>query len=374
MPVAPSFQDLLTQGQAEAQARRPDLTFTDGDITQAQLHGAAAMADAVIRFGAQAFKATFIDGATGNELTALVDDHLNLQREAASSSQVAVEFTRPFDAGAEPAGAIPSGTTVATEFDAEGNEIQFTTDTNLVFGLGVLGPLSVIATAVEAGRDSNVVANKVTRVLDTPGFDPTFTCNNPAAGGGGNDEETDDDLRTRARQFFTTLRRGTLAALEFGAKLVPEIRVALAVENITTGEVTVRVTDADGNSTLQMVADAIAELENWRCAGSTVLVVGGTQLLVDMQITLTTRAGFDVVPLATTFAAAVEARITKLKVGQIMYLDSIIGVLVAVAPDDVYEVAFDSITLTPGGAQPIQDVAPTTSQVVRAGTITVLGA
>jgi len=122
------------------------------------------------------------------------------------------------------------------------------------------------------------------------------------------------------------------------------------------------------------VSDVTAELENWRCAGSNVTVIGGTQLLLDMTITLTVRDGFDVVPLATTFADAIEARITKLKVGETMFLDSIIGSLVAVAPDDVLDVTFDTITATPGGAQPIADVAPAESEVIRSGTMTVLGA
>ena len=373
MPIAPSFSDLLAQGEAEAQARRPDLTFIDGDITVAQLHAASAMADAVIRFAAQAFKATFLDGAAGDDLTALVDDHLNLQREAASAAQVELSFSRP-EAGTEPSGTIPAGTTVATAFDADGNEVQFTTDTGLAFGTSVLGPLTVQATAVDTGREGNVNAATIVRVIDQPSFDPTFTVTNVAAAAGGNAEESDPDLRTRARAFYATLRRGTLAALEFGAKQVTEVRVAKGSENITTGEVTVLVSDADGNSTLQMISDVVAELENWRCAGTNVQVTGGTQLEVTMTITLTAVAGYDVDANASTFADAVENRIAKLKGGEVMYLDSIIGALIAVAADDVLEVAFDSISLDPGGAQAIQDVTPTVSQVIRAGTITVQGA
>ena len=374
MPVAPSFTDLVTQGQAEADARRPDLTFIAGDITLAQLHGAAAMADAVIRYAAQSFKATFIDGATGDELDALVDDHLNIQRVLATPAQATVDFVRPFDAGAEPAGTILAGTTVATVFDANGDEVQFTLDANIVWALGELGPKSGSVTATVDGRDSNVVANTITRVIDVPAFDPTFTVDNPAAAGGGNDAETDEELRTRARQFFATLRRGTLAALEFGALLVPAVRVAKAVEDLATGITTVRVTDSDGNSTIQMISDVATELENWRCAGSTVNVVGGSQLLVDMTISLTVRAGFDVAAQAALLASAVETRILKLKVGETMFLDSIIGALIAVFPDDILDVTFDAITTTPGGAQPIADLAAGTSEVIRAGTITVLGA
>ena len=374
MPVAPSFSDLVTQGQAEADARRPDLTFLAGDITLAQIHGAAAMADAVIRFAAQSFKATFIDGATGDELTALVDDHLNIQRTLATPSQVTVEFVRPSNGGTEPAGTILAGTLVATQFDANGDQIQFELDANIVWALGELGPKSGNATATISGRDGNAKASTVTRVIDVPTFDPTFTVTNPATGGGGNDEETDEELRTKARQFFTTLRRGTLVALEFGALLVPSVRVAKAVEDSATGLVTLRVTDSDGNSTSQMVTDVATELENWRCAGTIVSVLGGSQLLVDMTISLTVRVGFDVAPQATLIATAVATRILKLKVGETLFLDSLIGAIIAVYPDDILDVTFDAITTTPGGAQAIADLVAGNSEVIRAGTITVLGA
>jgi len=372
MPVAPSFSDLVTQGQAEADARRPDLTFIAGDITLAQIHGSAAMADAVIRFAAQSFKATFLDGAVGDELTALVDDHLNIQRVLATPSQVTISVSRP--AGLLPAGTILAGTTVATGFDANGDEIQFTLDANMVFGLGATGPLSGNATATISGRDSNVKANTITRVIDVPAFDATFTVANAATGGGGNDEETDEELRTRARQFFATLRRGTLAALEFGARLIPSVRVAKALEDLANALVTVRVTDSDGNSTAQMITDVQAELENWRCAGSIVSVLGGSQLLVDMTISLTVRAGFDVAAQAALLATAVENRVLKLLVGETLFLDSLIGSLIAVYPDDILDVTFNAITTTPGGAQPIADLVAGTSEVIRAGTITVLGA
>ena len=60
MPVAPSFQDLLDQGQAEAVARRADLLFAEGDVSLAQLHAGAAMSDANVRHGAQMFAATLL--------------------------------------------------------------------------------------------------------------------------------------------------------------------------------------------------------------------------------------------------------------------------------------------------------------------------
>lgn len=368
MPVAPSFQDLLDVGKAEAQSRRPGLGYNEGDITVAQNHGAAAMVDALIRLGAQLFKATFIDGATGDDLTALVDDHLNIQRAAASQAQATVAFTRT-SGGA--GGTIDAGTTVATEHDSDGATVEFITDSDIIVPAAGNGPFNIGVTAVLSGRDGNVAASTITRIVDTL-FDDTFSVTNAAVAAGGNEEESDEDLRERARSFYTTLRRGTLAALEYGAKQVTSVVTASALEDLDTGEVSVRVGDSDGNSSAQMIADVEEELENWRCAGTDVTVLGGTQVLVDMAITLDdVTAGFDIDEAEAVIVDAVEVRISRLKPGETLFLDSIIAQIIAVYPDNINDVGFTSITLTPGGAQSIQDIVPSAAQVLRPGTITV---
>lgn len=367
MAIAPSFQDLLDQFQAEVQDRRPDLVFAEGDITVAMAHGAAAVADAVIRFCAQAFKETFLDGAAGDALTALVDDHLNLQRQPANSALVTVIWSRTTSGAG---GTIPAGSVVATEFDAAGQTIEFATDSPFLVTAGDNGPFFIACTAVLVGVDANVQANTITRVVDQPAFDPNFTCNNPLAAAGGAEEETDEALRTRARDFFTTLRRGTLTALEFGARSVPGVAVATAIENPTvTGEVTILVTDVSGNSNARMLADVTTELENWRCAGTIVQVVGGATLVVDADIELVVRAGFSVAARATDFIEAVEARIDKLAINETLFLDSLVAAVIAVDPDNIFDVEFTSITAG-GTPQSIDNVVPLPFQLIRPGTFT----
>ena len=325
------------------------------------------MADAVERFAAQSFRETFIDGAEGDALGALVDDHLNIQRQPSTQSQVTVDFARLTDAGG--AGTIPAGTLAATGFGPDGEEIQFNTDTDAVFGGAALGPISVVATASEAGRDGNVDAAEISRILDSV-FDPTITITNSLAAGGGNDEESDPELRERARNFFVTLRRGTLESLVFGAKEVPSVRFARADEDPVTGLVTVTVSDSDGNSTAQMVSDVIIELEEWRCAGTAITVVGGTKVLVDLTIEVTNSiAGFDVAAAEPDLVDAVKARINKLDPEESLFLDAIIAAVIAIFPDDIFNLTFTTITLAPGGAQAIADIIPTTAQVLRPGNI-----
>lgn len=358
MPVAPSFSDLTAQYEAEALAARPTLQFLEGDVTTAQQHGAGAMADACIRFVVQAFRETFIDGAKGDALRALVNDHLNVQASPATSAKALITFTRT---GGGPGGTLSAGFVVGSAFDSAGNTVLFTLDANVTFALGDNGPHQEFVTAQVAGRDGNVGAGQITRVVDTP-FDPRITVTNAATAGGGNDEETDDELRVRARNFWQTLRRGTLAALEFGALKVPAVRIARATEDPITGIVTLVVTDSDGNSTAQMVSDTITEIENWRAAGSTVTTVGGAALIVNVTGQLVAKDGVDTSVLGPVAAAAVIGRMKKLRQGETMFIDSIKAAAIAVDPD-----ALEALQLS----TPLADVVPAAGQVVRPGTVTI---
>lgn len=361
MPVAPSFDDLLGQFEAEALAQRATLQFREGDIDTAQQHGAGAMADASIRYAAQAFKETFIDGAEGDALTALVDDHLNIQRSPATAASVDVTFTRTGNA----TGTTAAGFTVGSVYDAAGNSVLFTTNTPIAWGASDHGPHIVTCTASALGAAGNVAAGTVTRLVSTP-FDASIVITNAAAASGGNEEEGDPELRDRARNFWLTLRRGTLAALEQGALTVASVRVARATEDPITGAVTVVVGDSSGNSNAQMVSDVETAEESWRAAGSNVTVIGATQLAINVTAVLVFRSGSGADPLvyAPLVQSAITARLAKYKQGEIVYMDSIKASAIAVSPDII-----EALTIS----VPSGDVTPTASQTPRAGTITITG-
>lgn len=357
MPVAPSFDDLLAQYEAEALGIRPTLQFLEGDVTTAQQHGAGAMADAAIRFTVQALKETFLDGAKGAALTKLVNDHLNIQRAPATSSQVACTFTR---AGGGAAGSMLTGYVVGSAFDLAGNTVLYTLDADVTFGAGDNGPHVQTATAQVVGRAGNVGVGKVTRMVGNV-FSSLVTVTNASVAAGGNDEESDDELRVRARNFSQTLRKGTLGALEFGAQQVPSVRIARATEDIG-GIVTLVVTDSDGGSTAQMVLDVVVELENWRSAGSLVNVVGGSALVVDVTGQLIALQGVDTSVLGPVAASAIAGRMLKLRQGETLYLDTIKAAGISVDPD-----ALEALILS----TPMVDVVPGPAQVIRPGVVTV---
>jgi len=351
---APSWQDLYDLAKAELVLRRPDLQVLPGDISDMLMAAIAAVADRAVGFASERTRATFLDGARGADLTKLADDHWNIDRILAVKSIGSVSFTRSTTVTS---GTIFAGTVVATERDSLGNEVQFTTNSDLFFNVGVAGPLSANITAVVAGKAGNVPSGKIIRII-TNLFD-TFTVTNSAATIGGAEEETDDQLRQRVRDFNTTLRRGTMAALEYGAKVVTTVKNATAVEG-STGLVTVYVTDADGNSNAGMVADVTAELENWRCAGSLVLVTGGALYTLNpIQITLAVRTGIDTAEIAADVKSAIVERINRLRIGETCSRSIIQQAALNVDLDNIIGC---TVVL------PAADVVPSANQIIRTAT------
>lgn len=358
MAIAPSFDELEQLGRAEQILNRPDLQVNEGDISEMLIKAAAAMADKCVEHSASSFRETFLDGATGQALTDLVNDHWNLPRLLASAATGSVAFTRVSATG--PAGSIPAGTVVATVINPEGEDFRFETDTALAFALDEQGPKSVGVTAQATGRESNVNATGlVTRIVDAL-FD-SFTVTNDTLIVGGAPEEEDPDYRQRAREYPSTLRRGTLAALEFGAKQITGVKIASAFED-AFGLVTVYVSDIDGNSSAQMINDVQVELDtNWKAGGTVLTVAGGVPVLTDIDYSLTVRPGTDVAALEPSIAAAITGTMKKLKQGETLSLEQVATAIMNVDIDNITKVTIND---------PLADIDPPDNQVIRAGTIT----
>lgn len=361
--AAPTELELYALGKAEMLALRPDLFANEGDVSDFLLAMATAMAGKNIHYATEKFRATFVDGATGDDLTTLADDHYNIQRSEATKAIGSVAFTRPTGVSG---GNIPIGTEIATAVDPSGATIRFLTTSAATFGVADLGPHSATVEAVIAGRGGNVAAGAIVTVISSISFEGGFVCTNAAVTAGGNDAETDEALRDRIRRQQVTFRRATLAALVYGALTIPEVRVASATENTTTGQVIVSISDEDGNSNAQMVNDVIAVLEDYRAAGIGVTVTGGSVLSIDITLTVTLADGAAPFAVLEPFMiAAAEAEISKLKIGETLYDSMVIAAVRNVDPASIRDVDTD---LTDGVR------IPSANQLIRPGTTTMVEA
>lgn len=374
--AAPSFDDLMNLGKAEAILKRPLLGIRIGDISEMLIAGAAAMADRLIGWFAERIAATFLDGASGDDLTQLAADHWNIQRRAATAAVATVTITR--SAAPASSASYPAGSVLATAVDSQGNTIQFVTTTLLQWFASVNGARVANVVAVVAGTTGNLSApNLITRFITAAPTSGTFVITSSTLPAGGAEKETDDALRDRVRLYPSTLRRGTLPALQYGATSLTALSVAKAsAVQDNTGLVTVYVSDASGNSTGTtqqvapttiddgtMTAKVAVELYNWAPAGGLVNVSGGAVQTVAITVTIAVKLGVDVTQLITDIQNSISARVGKLGIGATLYLSDIMSAVKAVDPDNIVNLVVNL---------PLVDTAPSTpGSLIRAGVITV---
>lgn len=374
--AAPSFDELHDLGKAEIQLKRPRLGVRVGDVADMLISAAAAMADRLIGWFSERISATFLDGAKDDDLTRLAADHWGIARRAATKSATVIVFNR---AGANATiQTIAAGTVVATARDSRGVEVRYITLNAAQWAASTNGVRNVNVEAEVAGIAGNLSAiNLITRLISSPPAGGTYTIVSSGQPAGGAEQENDADLRDRVRRYPSTLRRGTLYALEYGAISTPGAGVAKAnAIQSETGIVTVYVSDASGASSGGtrevdpdlyddglMTTRVAIELLNWACAGSLVQVVGGAVQTVNISIVIVVRIGVDVPQLISDIEDAIEARVNRLNIGDTLYKSDIINSAKAVDPDNIVDI----IVLNPA-----TDTAPSTpGNIIRPGTVTV---
>ncbi len=325
----PTFAQLYEAGKAEVQARSARLRdFQPGSVLDAITGGVVVLADQVIRYAVRRFDALYLDRAQGDDLDALIEDRFELVRHAAQSSTVLLDlarngFVNDID--------IPAGTIIEATL-ASGAVLEFEVVTSVFLASAEGGPWAdgLLVSSVETGRDTNVPQVGTTWALQNitgtsleAVDDVTLTSDEDAAGG--RDDETDDAYRTRAKLFYTTLVRGTAAALRTGALSVANVAYATVSEvlGVSDLETYVYVADASGSSNSTLVDAVTVEIENWRAVGRPVFIVGASIEYVDLTITAKVRRGADLSGLTADIRSAAVAYFDVTDPGATAYLSDV---------------------------------------------------
>jgi hypothetical protein len=228
----PSFIDLFRVARDEALFRNAQLTKDaidrEGSDSNIIVAAGVAAADEVITQIAKAAAALFLDSAKGDDLARLAYDRYGIIKKAAAPSYGQVSLTL-----AAPAPAAFS-ILVGTQFSTASGLVFASTDPTVTFPMGSSGPVLVNVQSILGGASQQAAAGTITSIItQITGSPAGLVVTNPLATAGASDEETDDSLRSRARLFFTTVRRGTVAAIEQGALAVPGVVTAKVFEYIT---------------------------------------------------------------------------------------------------------------------------------------------
>ena len=367
----PTYADLFSIARNQLLQANPRLTAVDreGSDANALVASIAAVGDEVAQQVAYVAAASFLDTATSLNLDRLVFDRYGLVRKPAAAALGTVQFTSA--TGAASTFAIPVQTKLVT---ADGT--QFETTQPATFTLGSNGPVTVPVRSVLAGTTQQAGIGEINTLLSpVPGGVADLAVTNALATAGAADPETDAELRERARRFFTTVQRGTLASIEQAARGVPGVRYAAAFEDVDaygqqTGYVSLAVTDqyTDTLALLgtvppayeaqsQQLAERVAlAVDQARAAGIYVATIVAQVVLQPVTLLLRVRAGFDTQTVSLEARAACVQVVNALAPGASLTVAALEAALANV--NGLYQ-SSDTVTL------PVATVVPTPLQVIR---------
>jgi uncharacterized phage protein gp47/JayE len=317
-------RDYVLSRATRIDAEQVDVAGSDVNIIVAS---ASQLAYQIVLQLAERMNALMLDGAIGTDLDRLAFDRYQLTRKGASAAVVPLDMARPTSTVG--AGTVPVGTVIDSLTGT-----QYVLTTPAIFGASSLTASGVNAIASVAGKDTQVGVNALTR-FDNPGalFDPSLTVNNSVAAAGGEDTEDDDTFRERIRDFFQTARRGTLAAIEFGAKTVPGVVSAMAIEALDPDTakparvVVLYIADGSGVANAALAAQVVTALDDYRAGGISVVLNTSIPQIVDISLALTFQAGVDTTTLTTNIRAAVVEFVNSLPVNGPLYRAQLASVL-----------------------------------------------
>lgn len=355
----PTFEELYAAGKTEAQTRQPSLTdFEPGSALDALTGSAAVSSDDVLRVALYRWQAAYVDTAKGTDLDRRIVDFGGPERLAASAAVVTLTITRGAYVGAY---TLPYGTEVTGDAP-DGSIVTFTTDGEATLEIAA-SSVDVQATCTATGRSGNVPEDTLDTVSGLPAG-LTIGHADRAAGGSDGEPYTDagDDLyRARYKLFLRAQQPGTVAALEYGSKLVAGVTFAVVDESTVDPEsesyVGVYVGDPDGGSNDTLIEGVTTELENWRAAGIEVRVFGAEREEIDLTITATFRAEATVTEADVTTAAI--AWLDELPPALPLYLSAYEAALHRAFPPSAYPNDLRSVEISIDSDPDARSLAPT---------------
>jgi len=344
MPDLPKFQDLFRAARDEALIRNAKLSREaverEGTDANVLIAAGAAIGDEVVGQVSDLQAALFLTSAVGEDLDRLVFDRYGLVRKAAASSRGSVQFTTT--AASPTTFPLASGTVLQAV-----SGIQSVATEDSVFSAGSIGPVTVAVRSVLAGATQNAKIGEITSIVSgIPGAPNDLKVTNPYATAGAADAETDDSLRERARRYFVTARRGTIAALEETALSVPGVlsasayevidqsgRAARQVQLVISDQFTEQFVEFDvvppryQTQSQALTVQVVEALEDMRAAGVYVGVFVASVVVQPVQLTLTFQAGASVNDAALQARAAVVNYVNALAPGKPFVLADLLATI-----------------------------------------------
>lgn len=345
MPTLPTFDAIRAAFQAEVQSRNPLLTdWNEGSNLDAIGGGASILADEVLLEATQQLAGHFLATAEGAQIDAWQADKFGgkVPRNEASKAIGTVRYTKGslgasgvIAAGHQFRGTAPDGTVVTVQATASVSVAATETAVN------------VPCEATDAGPGGNVAEDTVDEAVTVPGWDSgTPTVTNVERFAGGADDEEDEAYKARLRNYYQTLRKGTVDAIAQGALTVPGVtQVTVDESNIegAEGYVEAFVSDPSGTANSELAALVEDELRGWRAAGVRVQVTASTREEVPVVVTLDVEPGAPKDAMRAQLVEAGSLYVNALRAGQSIEESRLAHIAHALFPDTLVSLALRNV-------------------------------
>lgn len=296
-----------------------------------------------------------------------------LPAEAASG---VLRFSAPSPAAAQVV--IPAGTRVT----AIGGGLAYVTQSDAIIQIGQSG-VDAMAWCETTGANTNVLAGTLT--LLSAAIQGVGSVTNPAAFDNGRDLETDDERKARFQGYISTLPRGTVSAVAYGARsatvkdasgqTVESVRYAVIVEpyltdtNIPVGLVECYIHNGVGGTSAELVASAQQIIDGyrlsdgtavpgWKAAGVIVNTMAAPEVNVSVSGSLTVDSSANEADAIAAASAAVSDYLQTLNIGAPAIRSEIIAKIMSVS--GVYNVTLST---------PASDIAVSAQQKIMPTTV-----
>lgn len=345
---------------SRAQKIDPGVVYVQGSDANIVVGVGSVLAAAVTTQLGYSTSRLFLDGCFGEDLDRYMWDRYQLTRKGASAATTTARLYRA--AATAGAGTVPAGTSVLSL----GN-VEYITTQPATFGATTLDNVFAPVRAVQAGKSTQVGANTLRRFKNpTTLFDSSILINNDFTTAGGEDAEDDDTAKARVRQFWNTVRRGTLAAIEFGALTVPGVVSARAIEALNPfGQparvVNLYIADSSGVASAPLSRLVVTALQEYRAGGIAVIISTSVPFLQPIVLALSFQTGVDTVTLSGLVQAALVEFVNSLPVNGELYLADLYSVLRRFVAQGIVQSQSSIVS-------PVGDVVPAVGQTIRTTT------
>lgn len=281
------------------------------------------------------------------------------------------------------ASTIPAGTQVSTGSGTTSAEVFFITTAQASIAPGTTMAVVPIA-AVIAGSSGNVSANAINTIPTAITGISGLTVTNETAIINGEDRETETERRIRFIEYVSTLSRGTIKAVEYGAKTaviydesgapVETVQDAIIYEpfmhDVTkpVGVFECYIYNGSGDTSdeiktlVENTINGYNDADNnpvpgWKAAGVICNVIKATETTINVTASITILAGYSATDTETTAINVADAYIAGLGIGKQFIYNELVERLMGI--QGVYNVHI---------SEPTADQTPEYNEVYIPGT------